>query len=368
MSLYLPDQKLGSHSGEGGSSNKFMLKGRQTGTMHRGGHSWVFRAESYDTMMAWYEDIKALIEKSPMERTAFVRQHARSFSGTSQRAGSISSDGVMDEEDEEPFSTSPSGFVGTEPKEKRPQPGGRFPSDLQVNSQRGSQVAFSPSSGSDDGGMIGGTSNTSQRQAGYGISSPVDSGEMEPNRATQLAQYAQEDGVNPYTYQQLPLATENTDYAVAGAGGAAAGIVGTEAYHQQQEMAAANESAQISAPDTAYDSKALEHRQLAAEESSQIAMNDTDHVHPVFRPAYDNQGPFVSGAGPSNEQEISATAAPETKDAETAEAGKVATGALPDPANTPSRPQAINADTFTSISGLHIPGEYPKDKKNITTS
>jgi hypothetical protein len=52
MSLYLPEQKLGSHSSEGSSSNKFMLKGRQTGSMHRG-HSWVFRAESFETMSAW---------------------------------------------------------------------------------------------------------------------------------------------------------------------------------------------------------------------------------------------------------------------------------------------------------------------------
>jgi hypothetical protein len=52
MSLYLPEQKLGSHSNEGGSSNKFMLKGRQTGSMHRG-HSWVFRCESFETMSAW---------------------------------------------------------------------------------------------------------------------------------------------------------------------------------------------------------------------------------------------------------------------------------------------------------------------------
>jgi hypothetical protein len=55
MSLYLPEQKLGSHSNSGASSNKFMLKGRQTGSMHRG-HSWVFRAESYETMMAWVSD------------------------------------------------------------------------------------------------------------------------------------------------------------------------------------------------------------------------------------------------------------------------------------------------------------------------
>ncbi|KAK0106495.1 hypothetical protein ONS96_004120 [Cadophora gregata f. sp. sojae] len=125
MSLYLPEQKLGSHSNEGSSSNKFILKGRQTGSMHRG-HSWVFRAESYDTMNAWYEDIRALTEKTPQERNAFVRQHARSISGTSQRAGSISSDGIMDEEDEEPFSASNADVVSTGPKQaelpKRPQP------------------------------------------------------------------------------------------------------------------------------------------------------------------------------------------------------------------------------------------------------
>lgn len=56
MSLYLPEQKLGSHSTFGASSNKFMLKGRQTGAMHRG-HSWVFRAESYETMLAWVSHI-----------------------------------------------------------------------------------------------------------------------------------------------------------------------------------------------------------------------------------------------------------------------------------------------------------------------
>ncbi|APA14173.1 hypothetical protein sscle_12g089430 [Sclerotinia sclerotiorum 1980 UF-70] len=124
MSLYLPEQKLGSHSNEGGSSNKFILKGRQTGALHRG-HSWVFRAETRDTLLAWYEDIKTLTEKSPQERNAFVRQHARSVSGTSQRASSISSDGVMDEEDEEPFSAHTSAIIGTQglkQEQKRPEP------------------------------------------------------------------------------------------------------------------------------------------------------------------------------------------------------------------------------------------------------
>ncbi|KAK8069222.1 PH domain-containing protein [Apiospora phragmitis] len=152
VSLYLPEQKLGSHSTEGGSSNKFILKGRQTGTMHRG-HTWVFRAESHDTMMAWYEDIKALTEKTPEERSTFVQGHARTLSRSSQR--SLSSDGMVDDEDDEPFvSHENAAAVVASPGSRqdsisnRPQPGGRFPSDLQVNAQRGMQVPHSPSDGS----------------------------------------------------------------------------------------------------------------------------------------------------------------------------------------------------------------------------
>ena len=154
MSLYLPEQKLGSHSTEGGSSNKFILKGRQTGSMHRG-HTWVFRAESHDTMMAWYEDIKALTEKSPEELSHFVRDHSRSFSRSSQR--SLSSDGNLDaDEDEEPFTpdaaavaiASPGPRARPQADPNRPEPGGRFPSDLEVTAQRGLQVPLSPSSAS----------------------------------------------------------------------------------------------------------------------------------------------------------------------------------------------------------------------------
>ncbi|KAM7193751.1 putative 4,5-bisphosphate-binding protein [Naviculisporaceae sp. PSN 640] len=143
MSLYLPEQKLGSHSVEGASSNKFILKGRQTGSMHRG-HTWVFRAESYDTMLAWYDDIKAMTERSPEERNNFLRGHTRSISRSSQRS-SLSSDGVDDDEDP-PFTSAP---VAANPNSKhdvlqRRPSGGRFPSDLQVNAQRGLQVPLSP--------------------------------------------------------------------------------------------------------------------------------------------------------------------------------------------------------------------------------
>ena len=183
MSLFLPEQKLGNHSEGGGSSHKFMLKGRQSGgSMHRG-HSWVFRAESHDTMLAWFADIKELTEKRGEARNEFVRRtHARSISQTSQKAPSIvSSEGDMAEEDEAdkaPFSgeasvrgqstsrasegvpavavlgvdgadgTNGVGAVEDDRSEagwrpQRPQPGGRFPSDINV--ARGLQQPTSPS-------------------------------------------------------------------------------------------------------------------------------------------------------------------------------------------------------------------------------
>ena len=137
MSLYLREQKLGSHSNPDSSSHKFMLKGRQTGGMHRG-HGWVFRAESRDTMLAWYEDVKNLTEMTGMEREAFVRKHARSVSAGSATAPSVSSDGIEDEDeaDRVPYSASASQVEHAPPQEQtppRPQPGGRFPSDVNID-------------------------------------------------------------------------------------------------------------------------------------------------------------------------------------------------------------------------------------------
>lgn len=153
MSLYLADQKLGSHSGPDSSSHKFMLKGRQTGGVHRG-HAWVFRAESYDTMLAWFEDIKNLTEKTGEERTAFIRQHARSVSAGSNKAPSVSDDGALDEDeaDQVPYSATASQIdqpVEGEKRAERPVPGGRFPSALTVD--RDSQIPRSPSSPSSSG-------------------------------------------------------------------------------------------------------------------------------------------------------------------------------------------------------------------------
>jgi hypothetical protein len=152
MSLYLPDQKLGSRSQPGSSSHKFVVKGRQTGSMHRG-HTWVFRAETYETMLAWYDDIKSLTEKTGEERNAFVRRHASVRSTSAGSARSASSDGGLeeDEADAVPYSANQS-LVHQPVREQisRPSPGGRFPSDLNV--QRSLQAPLSPSSGSSDFG------------------------------------------------------------------------------------------------------------------------------------------------------------------------------------------------------------------------
>lgn len=232
MSLYLPEQKVGSHSSEGGSSNKFILKGRQTGGMHRG-HTWVFRAESHDTMMAWYEDIKALTEKTPEERSQFVRSHSRSLSRSSRRSVSSDGEGLVDEEDEEPFTADTESFTNPGPRQhdttpRRSQAGGRFPSDIQVNAQRGLQASRSPSSVSSGfqdhntkpeapvvaGGMsvpAGGYTERDQQDQefnqGYGNSGQTPLDEV-PSNAAIASQKAHYDGVNPYTsepVQQTPI-------------------------------------------------------------------------------------------------------------------------------------------------------------------
>ena len=160
MSLYLLDQKLGSRSQSDASSHKFSLKGRQSGGMHRG-HSWVFRAESYDTMLAWYEDIQGLTEKTGIEKAAFVRKHARSLSAGSHAAPSVSSDGVEeDEADKVPYAAHPAALQSQEVADviepatpKRPEPGGRFPSDLNLSRDK-RDLQSAPRSPSSSGSAV----------------------------------------------------------------------------------------------------------------------------------------------------------------------------------------------------------------------
>lgn len=120
MSLYLGEQRLGSHSETGSSSHKFMLKGKQSGGMHKG-HNWVFRAESHDTMLAWFNDIKTLTEGSGAERNAFVQRHTRSLSNASDRRKSMSSDGFADDDaDAVPYSADAASLAEQYPAETKP--------------------------------------------------------------------------------------------------------------------------------------------------------------------------------------------------------------------------------------------------------
>lgn len=188
-------------------------------------------------MMAWYEDIKALTEKTPEEISNFIRgNHARSYSRSSQR--SISSDGMVDEEDDEPFVPNPA--VATpgsrEAYQNRPQPGGRFPSDLEVTAKRGLQVPLSPSSsssavldrdqtahntqanGSQDHDVIaaaagqpgsgvgehyhGDESRNQPVGQSYGNTASVFMDEA-PSHAARIDHEARQDGINPYSGQAI---------------------------------------------------------------------------------------------------------------------------------------------------------------------
>ena len=270
MSLSLADQKLGSHSNADGTSHKFMLKGRQSGGIHRG-HAWVFRAESFDTMMAWFSDIKNLTEKTGAERSAFIqRSHARSLSAGSNNAASVSSDDrAMDEDeaDQVPYSATASqaSVIPTVEAEKPPQrpiPGGRFPSALNIN--RDSQVPLSASSPSSSGDaeVIAAASNlpgndvpfgTSGRSvgAGYGDTSAARGGLGDPASAAPDPYGSPISPISgPLAHRGFPqqdINRHDSNYGdwiaptATGVGGAATGAAGVDAYRRNQEQQKASQ-------------------------------------------------------------------------------------------------------------------------------
>lgn len=415
MSLPLADQKLGSHSNADSTSHKFMLKGRQSGGMHRG-HAWVFRAESFDTMLAWFSDIKSLTEKTGAERKEFIRRsHARSVSAGSHKAGSISSDGGMDEDeaDEVPYSATASQAEIPPQVEKlpqRPNPGGRFPSALKIN--RDSQVPVSPSSPSSSTGdreIIAAASalpesgvpfGSSGRkvQVGYDETNPA-RGELDGASATPLAMdsyspMASKEGLKglplqkgsnsatiagvkdhnspeqaqsigssddpgsvTYHHQQveptprsLPFNVERHDSKygdwLAGAGGAAVGAAGIEAYrhdgkeiepaaHEDQPgLQTAPAATQVSAP--------------APQESGQ----------PPVQGAIFAAFPFASSStNDTANQSISPTIGDPTSHASDP------ASPIKDLASRPSLGSRV-----ATISELHVPGEFPKGNPPMNSS
>ena len=78
------------------SYHKFVIKHGQTAGLLHKGHNWVFRVESYDLMMAWYNDIKRLTQMpGPVPRSSIAlerkrgRRNGGALSGETSTATSI---------------------------------------------------------------------------------------------------------------------------------------------------------------------------------------------------------------------------------------------------------------------------------------
>ncbi|SCV05418.1 LANO_0H07052g1_1 [Lachancea nothofagi CBS 11611] len=97
MSLSLNDCTVAEHSKKGSSEHKFILHAKQNGIIHRG-HNWVFRAESFESMMMWFEDLKKLTStSSPVEKAKFIMGKLNSDSDKKvrQRVSSVKTNGRM---------------------------------------------------------------------------------------------------------------------------------------------------------------------------------------------------------------------------------------------------------------------------------
>lgn len=336
----------------------------------------------YVTNHPQYDDIRILTEKSPQERSAFVRQHARSISGTSQRAPSISSDGNMDEEDEEPFSASNPAVINTGPKQdelpKRPAPGGRFPSDISL--VRGLQAPLSPSSGSsnfEDRDVVaaaGTLPGSNVYQFGQAASSPT----------AYVHQMAQEDGINPYTSQRMSQerARNLGGVAAAGVGGVAAGAVGAGVYQkhedekadqlrkEQAELAelAALEASTVAAPDTyEHESEALAAREAAiyaAPDSGLAGLTSVVTDIPLMSGGR-SEGDVGSG------KVFAGNALPEATPAKSGQSNPIEVALRPvtdDPLLRPTLAAGQHHQSVQSVSQLHVPGEFPKENAKLPTS
>ncbi len=367
MSLPLADQKLGSHSGPESTSHKFMLKGRQSGGIHRG-HAWVFRAESYDTMLAWFEDIKNLTEKTGAERSEFIRRsHARSLSAGSNKAGSISSDGMdEDEADQVPYSATASQAEIPAQKEKlteRPNPGGRFPSAINVN--RDSQVPGAPSSpsSSDDREIVAAAGALPGSGIPFGGSGhQVQTGDDETNAtrgelagastAPELEQ-AQND-LPSHQGQNLGTTLERHDSkygdwmgpAAAIVGGGAIGAAGIESYRQQQAR----------------------NKVAIQEEKQQPGLQAVEAAPQVSAPALQGaqksvdqsvNGAVITEIPPTTAYNVSSTANQSASTALEGSTSKPANPALPIK-DLADRPPLESHTSVATISELHVPGEFPK--------
>jgi hypothetical protein len=286
----------------------------------------------------------------------------------------------MDEEDEEPFSATNSAVVAPGPKPdepKRPQPGGRFPSQLSIDtlSQRGLQAPLSPSSGSSgfgdvqDRNVVAAASSLPGSQLGnlYGANP------SSPTHAALVNRQAEEDGINPYTSQPIHNIAQNStsnlpavDGLTAAEIGSAARVAGSQAYRnhedekssetyrRKQEQQATLESSTVAAPD-AYeqDSEKNIMHQGAVFEAPDVQLTSSTFMY-----------------GGRSQGEPNSVGTDLTKKSSLAEAvnGPKATAtrleAVLKPLTEDARPSLAagqNHQSVQSISQLHIPGEFPRN-------
>jgi len=346
--------------------------------MHRG-HSWVFRAETYDTMLAWYSDVKELTEKTGEARNDFVRRtHARSMSGSSLKAPSIggSSEGALedDEADRQAFAgeqsirgnsfadgmTTATGATGLAEKsseagwrpQQRPSPGGRFPSDLNV--QRGLQAPVSPSSGgSSDRDVIAHASTLP------GSAIPFNNAQEKPSELPQPAaaagqQYTQ--GAHPNLFPQSAGAENQSQYgdwmAPMAAGAAGGAVIGSASHHHQNKQETEPARPVIENIDNS-------ERQM-------------DAASPI--PEYGTSSPPIPIPIPITA--TTTTTEPPTGAASTAPTASTNTDIntistqTTAPTEYSSRPgleKTLTSKSVSTISDLHMPGEFPRNTGTTTT-
>lgn len=340
MSLYLPEQKLGSRSQPDSTSHKFMLKGRQTGAMHRG-HAWVFRAESYDTMMAWFDDIANLIGRTGEARNAFVRRHVRTLSGNSFRESSISSDGVMDEDeaDKTPYSSqsavlrrAPSG-AAVAPAE-RPQPGGRFPSDVQID--RNLQATLSRSSGESIG------DREALAGAGSGIPFyPSQPTSQDPNDSTQ---------------HQLPYRSNNEHGTYAGEWIAASSPSDRNPSRTQEHVSELSNQQESQPASPSYAPIIVNNEAQHTEQgNANVDPNSANSPAPIV---YAGVGPTITDASELQRQESQRSR--QTHSTYSLSASTPTTMTSPtSESNAATRPEAKSKESASTIDLLNMPGKYP---------
>jgi hypothetical protein len=285
----------------------------------------------------------------------------------------------MDEEDEEPFSATNSAVVAPGPKPdepKRPQPGGRFPSQLSIDtlSQRGLQAPLSPSSGSSGFGDVQDRNVVAAASSlpGSGVGNHYGADPSSPTHAALVNRQAEEDGINPYTSQPIHNAAQNHTSNVPAVGGlaiagvgAAAGVAGSEAYRhhedekaaemyrQEQEQQAALESSAVAAPDT-YEH---ESERKAAHEAVIFAAPDVPLTSSNFMAGGRSQGD-VSSVGTDLTKEAFLEQAPNGPKTTANPLEAVLRPLAED--TRPSLAAGQNHQSVQSISQLHVPGEFPR--------